>query len=1061
MTNRKVRIPIPRLEVDSVLFASDRTCCKCRIAGRTVQVHHIDGDPANNAPENLAVLCLECHNETLVHGGFGRQLTADQIVFYRDDWHNKVIARRNHAERSAADERRTSSPLSEPERLAVLHKRAISDRTAMGRHPDRADREFPERDFEVKRRSFCKVLRTHLVDLNQRLNWSDAHFVPLDAEVETHLGARTTKRHSNLLLAIRSDRTSQAFLVLGDPGSGKSVALRKLAVELLDEVEQTGRVPIYINFKEWTKSREWTKDNPPLSEDLYSFIYDYLVSHLDLFAREFLHVYYRRMFEHGRFFLLLDSFDEIPAVIDAEESSWIIERLSGIISATLSGDTRGVVASRQFRRPRLATYSNTVFTIRPFSDFQISDMLRKSFLFREGILHTLFRDRPELVSIVRNPLAAELLRVYINEHEGFLPDNQLELYRSYLETRLRGSAGDIDRLGLNMSEIDRVGQEIAWLMFQTLGVGLEVPIAQLIKDLSGVHVGDIIKILVDARLARLGSLGNQSFSFVHRRFFEYFLARHFIANPELVDVDEIMQDSRARDALVLYCEVAKEPEAIAVAGACWAQIRVAMLTEGDQISLYGSEYLKAIHCLRFLSDAFRSRQACLGAFRDELATYADLAIRKGKNLLEMKHALEATGLLKPDDVESCVANALSLGAEWISETALRACRHLPRLGRHVAGSLGIYLSSVSSFELLRKRKELLFALNLSEAFAGLRRFCRIRVVDAIAVATGVVVLLVTQPLLAFIMLVFVGTLHAMGSLTQTVRRSEAIIENVRMAGVLSLAMTVWLLWSAGFAPLAPSPTSPSSSAAARVGATEAGSSEDRPVKDERVVLRNGRGEPNFLAKLLMSVAVYFWRIPAAFVRYSTPFMLFGVRGLRVLCGLDIFIGILMIPWPHLYAIRFTLQRAENPERTLRITGLALMVFAVIQGIFSLIPASKTPSSRPETEQFSWLSLIPLGILTLFVIVFPVKNLLQFLARLFGDWRLSLRAKASVPFDRESIEQTFRSFRTGWGREAYVEWLGQLPVCPRGMWVEGLPNAGNDRASQLLAQLEERWLGLER
>jgi hypothetical protein len=932
----------------------------------------------------------------------------------------------------------------------------------MGRHPDRADREFPERDFEIKRRSFCNVLRTHLIDLNQRLNWSDAHFVPLDAEVEVHLGARTTKRHSNLLRAIRSDRTSQAFLVLGDPGSGKSVALRKLAVELLDEAEQTGRVPIYVNLKEWTTSREWTKDNPPLPEDLYSFIYDYLVSHLDLFAREFLHVYYRRLFEHGRFFLLLDSFDEIPAVLDAEESSWIIERLSGMISATLSGDTRGVVASRQFRRPRLATYSNTVFTIRPFSDLQISDMLRKSFLFREGMLQALFRDRPEFVSIVRNPLAAELLRVYLNEHEGFLPDNQLELYRSYLETRLRGSAGDIDRLGLSMSEIDRVGQEIAWLMFQTLGVGLEVPVAQLIKDLPGVHVGEIIRILADARLARLGSLGNQSFSFVHRRFFEYFLARYFIANPELVDVGDIMRDSRARDALVLYCEVAKEPEAIAVAGACWTQIRVAMLTEGDRVSLYGPDYLKAIHCLRFLSDAFRSRQACLGAFRDELAAYADLAIRKGKNLLEMKHALEATGLLKPEDVEHCVANALSLGAEWISETALRACRHLPRLGRHVAGGLGVYLSSVSSFELFRKRNELLFALNLSEAFAELRRFCKIRVVDAVAVMTGVVVLLVTQPLLAFVMLVLVGTLHAVGSLTRTAQQSsEAIVENMRMAGVLSLAMTVWLLWSAGFAPLAPPPARPSRSAAARVGATEEGSSEARPVKDERVVLRNGRGKPNFLAKLRMSVADYFWRIPVALVRCSTPFILFGERSLRALCGLDIFIGMLMIPWPHLYAIRFTLQRAENPERALRITGLALLSFAVLEVITSFIPASKTPLSRPETEQFSWLSLIPLGLLTLLVIAFPVKNLVQFLARLFGDWRLSLRAKASVPFDRESIEQTFRSFRTGWGREAYVEWLGQLPVCPRGTWVEGLPNAGNDCASQLLAQLEERWLGLER
>ena len=99
MTNRKFRISVPQPTVAVVLFAADRTCCKCRIAGRAVQVHHIDDDPANNDPRNLAVLCLECHNETLVQGGFGRQLTGEQIVIYRDDWHRRVLTRRDDADR--------------------------------------------------------------------------------------------------------------------------------------------------------------------------------------------------------------------------------------------------------------------------------------------------------------------------------------------------------------------------------------------------------------------------------------------------------------------------------------------------------------------------------------------------------------------------------------------------------------------------------------------------------------------------------------------------------------------------------------------------------------------------------------------------------------------------------------------------------------------------------------------------------------------------------------------------------------------------------------------------
>src|SRR6266487_675808 len=50
----KARIPIPSETAASVLFRSDRTCCICRERGKPNQIHHIDEDPANNDPANLA-----------------------------------------------------------------------------------------------------------------------------------------------------------------------------------------------------------------------------------------------------------------------------------------------------------------------------------------------------------------------------------------------------------------------------------------------------------------------------------------------------------------------------------------------------------------------------------------------------------------------------------------------------------------------------------------------------------------------------------------------------------------------------------------------------------------------------------------------------------------------------------------------------------------------------------------------------------------------------------------------------------------------------------------------
>jgi len=93
-TNKKQRIEIPKELRVEVLFASDRTCCVCRVKGKPTQIHHIDDNPAHNVFENLAVLCFDCHNLTQVRGGFHNKLDAGQVRRYRDDWLNKVARTR-------------------------------------------------------------------------------------------------------------------------------------------------------------------------------------------------------------------------------------------------------------------------------------------------------------------------------------------------------------------------------------------------------------------------------------------------------------------------------------------------------------------------------------------------------------------------------------------------------------------------------------------------------------------------------------------------------------------------------------------------------------------------------------------------------------------------------------------------------------------------------------------------------------------------------------------------------------------------------------------------------
>jgi hypothetical protein len=93
-----MRIPIPQNIAAEVLFRQNRTCCICNEPGKAIQIHHIDGNPSNNSASNLAVVCLECHNDTQVSGGFGRKLNATQVTTYRDNWVERVAEIRRRAD---------------------------------------------------------------------------------------------------------------------------------------------------------------------------------------------------------------------------------------------------------------------------------------------------------------------------------------------------------------------------------------------------------------------------------------------------------------------------------------------------------------------------------------------------------------------------------------------------------------------------------------------------------------------------------------------------------------------------------------------------------------------------------------------------------------------------------------------------------------------------------------------------------------------------------------------------------------------------------------------------
>ena len=139
MPPKKERIPIPPELSARVLFESDRTCCVC-CKKMPVQIHHIDDDPSNNDIENLAVLCLLCHNETQLRGGFDRKLNAGQVRLYRADWLRRVRIYRQSTPRQpvvGSSEHEVSCQLAAGETGRQIHPAATRTGTAIseGRSP--------------------------------------------------------------------------------------------------------------------------------------------------------------------------------------------------------------------------------------------------------------------------------------------------------------------------------------------------------------------------------------------------------------------------------------------------------------------------------------------------------------------------------------------------------------------------------------------------------------------------------------------------------------------------------------------------------------------------------------------------------------------------------------------------------------------------------------------------------------------------------------------------------------------------------------------------------------
>ncbi|MCB9048024.1 MAG: NACHT domain-containing protein [Lewinellaceae bacterium] len=638
---------------------------------------------------------------------------------------------------------------------------------APGPIPSEEESERPAGDVayvppsEEEEQRFKESLQRRMEGLSREAHWNPEDYLHLEALAQQQKGNSFQKKAVRLDQAVLKNKSARSFLVIGEPGSGKSVALRELCRKILLTGKGQGqRIPLYINLRDWYTAENWTPGQPPNPGSLERFILQALMEGQPPATQAFLRRHYRGLYRMGRFFFLFDSFDETPAVIDSYEHSPLIDKLSEVIYLYgLDGGNHLLLASREFKRPSGRFAADVSLHIRPLSEEMVIESLEKA-NFSEAAIKQLYNNH-NLRPLIKNPFSLSLVKDYLKYNNGNLPPNQLALYESCLRSRLNPNVL-AEEYGLQPLDIINTARAVAAFLFEDPRYGLTIELQELNRQLKGYPLNATIKLLRDQRLARLGK---GRFSFIHRKFHEYFVALNFREQPEGLPIEDIPLDARNRDALVLYCEIAEEPRAQEVVQYCWQELqKLNFEPSPDESWLLGpgmsknerqkrlkkaqprkiiinDQYYQSVNCLRFLVDGFTSRKHLLEPYHRELSEFILFNVELGDDLILKKFLIESIALQPQQEAERLIVrifDKLTLAPNsYLQESLANASRYLGKLSTPV-------LEHLIRFYFLRTRtlgyptaKEAR-VLKLSDNFRPLARFLEVREIEKWLFLAGVI-----------------------------------------------------------------------------------------------------------------------------------------------------------------------------------------------------------------------------------------------------------------------------------------------------------------------------------
>lgn len=437
-----------------------------------------------------------------------------------------------------------------------------------------------EKRRATRRHMFADFMESEIRRLNALEAWNDNRFAELEAEVEAEGSRRLfdfLKVKESTVTGLRKEKSlsralqrssERLILVEGDPGSGKSVALRHLAQHMAHAAFRSRNlksvIPLYINLKHLRRPA-----SQPISQQLIQdFVFKSLNRINDRDVEEFLSEEFKTGMEEGTWLFLFDSFDEIPEILSSTEADQVIRDYAEAISAFLHGMNRcrGIVASREYKGPRFLGWPK--FRILPLSLNRKMELIRRTGMkleVQKSILNGISEASSDFRQLTGNAMFLNLLCEFMNKKEiPEFPRHTHHIFNDYVWKRLQHDAERLhQRFAKTPEQVREAAEKLAYCMTADTGIGLSPTLEQLENSTEKLNLSlgseflDFVNAIEYLKLARMEPAiqeGQRYFTFAHRRFQEYFTTAVVLREPERMNADALLTDARWRETAVVILQ---------------------------------------------------------------------------------------------------------------------------------------------------------------------------------------------------------------------------------------------------------------------------------------------------------------------------------------------------------------------------------------------------------------------------------------------------------------------------------------------------------------------------